>query len=356
MPEYRMSYARATDANGIPLPGAKLYAYDAGTTTPKDTYSSYLLSTPNSNPVVADSGGLFGAVWQALEGRYKFVLKDADDNTIWTDDYVEDAGPAILTTRGDVLTYDATGYKRLALGAANKVLGSDGTDLAYLTVPLLDGANIWTAANVFEQTADNTNPGPIVTLRRIRTSAADNDGQGELLWVGRNDAGSDYSYAEIYVAALDVSAGAEQGTIGFGVSTAGVMEFGMVLANGLRVGSAAGGHMGTGTVNATAFYENGVAFPKVAAWGNIQADGTITDSYNVASIANNSTGQYTITFTNALADANYCVVGMGQDVSGVATVTMGLRNGDTKTTGAFGIRLSRVDTPTNCNFTFIVFD
>lgn len=35
---------------------------------------------------------------------------------------------------------------------------------------------------------------------------------------------------------------------------------------------------------------------------------TITASFNIASVVYSATGIYTITFTNALADANYCVV------------------------------------------------
>ena len=50
---------RAMDANGVPMAGAQLQFYLTGTTTPTPVYSSATLSTPLSNPVVADSGGLF---------------------------------------------------------------------------------------------------------------------------------------------------------------------------------------------------------------------------------------------------------------------------------------------------------
>lgn len=48
------------------------------------------------------------------------------------------------------------------------------------------------------------------------------------------------------------------------------------------------------------------------AWVSFTVSGstaTIQDSYNIASVVRNSTGNYTITFTDALADAHYCVVG-----------------------------------------------
>lgn len=55
-----------------------------------------------------------------------------------------------------------------------------------------------------------------------------------------------------------------------------------------------------------------IASGRAKAW--IQFDGTgtvaIRTSYNVASLTDNGTGDYTITFTTAMADANYAVVGM----------------------------------------------
>lgn len=45
----------------------------------------------------------------------------------------------ILTTRGDVLTRDATAYKRLALGTAGQFLGVSGSDLAWLTPSSFSG-------------------------------------------------------------------------------------------------------------------------------------------------------------------------------------------------------------------------
>lgn len=38
---------------------------------------------------------------------------------------------------------------------------------------------------------------------------------------------------------------------------------------------------------------------------------TVTSSFNVSSVALNATGDYTINFTNAMADANYCPLGTG---------------------------------------------
>jgi len=46
------------------------------------------------------------------------------------------------------------------------------------------------------------------------------------------------------------------------------------------------------------------------AWVNFNGTGTVAirDSFNVSSITDNSTGNYTVTFTNALSNANYCAI------------------------------------------------
>lgn len=80
-----------TDDNGLPLAGGKLYSYQAGTTTPKDTYVDSAGVTPNTNPVIFDASGR-NEVW--ISGNYKFTLTDANDVLIRTVDNISavDAG------------------------------------------------------------------------------------------------------------------------------------------------------------------------------------------------------------------------------------------------------------------------
>ncbi len=49
-----------------------------------------------------------------------------------------------------------------------------------------------------------------------------------------------------------------------------------------------------------------------AAWVNFNGTGTVAirASYNVSSITDNGTGDYTINFSVAMSDANYCAAGM----------------------------------------------
>jgi hypothetical protein len=57
--------------------------------------------------------------------------------TLGVADSTEVVDVSILTTRGDVLRRNATAAERLALGAANSILSSDGTDVTYQTLAAL---------------------------------------------------------------------------------------------------------------------------------------------------------------------------------------------------------------------------
>ena len=74
---------QAPDVNGVNLAGGLVYFYEAGTTTPKDTYSDQALSVPNTNPVELNARGEADIY---LDGIYKIVLKTSDGTTIWTKD------------------------------------------------------------------------------------------------------------------------------------------------------------------------------------------------------------------------------------------------------------------------------
>ncbi len=51
----------------------------------------------------------------------------------------------------------------------------------------------------------------------------------------------------------------------------------------------------------------------VKAWVNFNGTGTVAirASYNVSSITDNGTGDYTVNFTTAMTDANYAVIATG---------------------------------------------
>ena len=115
---YTPHFAYFTDDNGEPLAGGKLYTYESGTTTPKATYTDNTGGTPNANPVVLDA---YGRATIFLDGSYKFVLKDADDNTIsggTTDNVTAFATSTSVTGAADI-TPDILNDEFIMLDASN---------------------------------------------------------------------------------------------------------------------------------------------------------------------------------------------------------------------------------------------
>lgn len=66
---------RKFDANVRPLPGARLYFFESGTTTPKTTYQDKQGKDAHTNPVIADSTGVFPQIF--LDGLYRVELRSS---------------------------------------------------------------------------------------------------------------------------------------------------------------------------------------------------------------------------------------------------------------------------------------
>lgn len=119
LPNYRW---QALDANGDILPNAELYSFVAGGSfsTPRFLYADSDLTTPLTNPVVADAAGRFPAMYLLGDGGYDIRLKDESGVTIWSCLDVIDVGQVFLQTLG---TEYATGSIGVVSGYT--VLASD---------------------------------------------------------------------------------------------------------------------------------------------------------------------------------------------------------------------------------------
>lgn len=86
------------DSAGNPLPGAKLYFYESGTTTPITTYSDSAQTVANPNPVVSAADGRLPPIYYS--GSARVVLTDPDGVVIQTLDPVsgEDLSAAEVKT------------------------------------------------------------------------------------------------------------------------------------------------------------------------------------------------------------------------------------------------------------------
>jgi len=84
------------DSDGYPLAGGKIYSYAAGTSTPLATYQN-ATGTPNTNPVVLDSGG-FASIWLGTSA-YKLTAQNAAGVQQWSVDNIVGTGPGGALTQ-----------------------------------------------------------------------------------------------------------------------------------------------------------------------------------------------------------------------------------------------------------------
>lgn len=87
------------------------------------------------------------------------------------------------------------------------------------------------------------------------------------------------------------------------------------------------------------------------AWVNFNGTGTvaITNSFNVNSITDNGTGNYTVNFTNALSDSNFCVVANEGDAATGAGGQTSSTYIESYSTGSFLLKTMGVSSGSNTN-------
>ena len=84
---------------GLPLAGGQLYCYQAGSSTPLNTYTTSSGNIANTNPVILGSDGkLPNELWLQYGYSYKFILEDANSNIVDTYDNIAGIITSIPTT------------------------------------------------------------------------------------------------------------------------------------------------------------------------------------------------------------------------------------------------------------------
>ena len=118
-------YQTVLDTTGVAVSGAKIYTYQAGTTTNATTYTTSALDVANANPIVADSAGRYVA-YLAAGANLRFMVKTSADVLIDDQDNVQ-------AVPGASVNLDIEGTVGQAVTAGQVVYMSSGAESPALT-------------------------------------------------------------------------------------------------------------------------------------------------------------------------------------------------------------------------------
>ena len=105
-PLFDRSRDQVIAADGRKAAGAKIYFFNAGTSTPRTTYSDSALSAPRTHPVIADANGLIPAIYLQW-GDYRVRVETSTGVVISDDDNVAFPAPADAGGGGGIVVSTA---------------------------------------------------------------------------------------------------------------------------------------------------------------------------------------------------------------------------------------------------------
>jgi hypothetical protein len=366
--------------NGF-LSGGSLYTYAAGTTTPKNTYSTFADAgagtNPNPNPITLNdrgeavsSGG--ATIMVILSGSYKLVLKDSSGNTIWTADNITDGTNQLLDTNGAValgttavsnavnyvnVTDASTGNSPQINGAGtdtnvglivagqgtgNLTLGQSGATAIKLAgdQAITDSAGnnyikfskTTSAVNNIQIANAATGTGPII-------SAVGTDANIDVELQAKGSGGYDLLGTSSAAAAVKLYENTSNGTNYVALQSPATLSGNTtwILPSADSAGFLESNGSGTLSLNPAAVKADQTTatstvkpvvpavqqnHPSAAkAWSKVTVSagtGTSTVGYNISSITSVGTGAYTLNFTTAFTTSDFVFAGNAVRVSGNA--------------------------------------
>jgi len=286
--------AQFFDSNGTPLAGGLLYVYTAGTTTPATTWTTSAGTVANTNPIVMNAAGRTPfEIWLNSGVTYKFALYTSTNVLIGTYDNI----PAIddPTVFNNLIT--VTGTNTL-LGVSVPPYTSYVTGMTLSFVPAntnsgavtldLDGLG---AKNVFVGSSTALSSGDLVAGRIAQIQY---DGTRFQLY---QSSIADNSVTTAKIVDLNVTTAKLAANA---VTTAKITDANVTTAKVADANITAAKLSGAQTGSAPIY--------GARAWVNFDGTGVVAirASGNVTSITDNGTGDYTVNFTTAMSDANYC--------------------------------------------------
>lgn len=146
---------------GQALAFGKVWTYQAGTNTPKATFTAEGGEVENSNPVILNGAG-YANIY--LDGSYKIVVTDENDVEIWTSDPVTDAGglanewvKPMTATQTSATTFTVPGNYTSYYTANRRIKAKDLSFLYGRVVSSSYGAGLTTVTVQMENSAPLTN-------------------------------------------------------------------------------------------------------------------------------------------------------------------------------------------------------
>lgn len=308
------------DANGDPLVGGQIETYLAGSSTPAATYTDDTGGTPQSNPIILNSLGYptAGPIWLTGGISYKFIIKNAAGSTLRTIDDISGINDASVSqsewvesgfvpTFINATSFSVPGDQTAILQINRRTRTTNTSGFIYSTISnSVFAAGITTVTLVNDSgtldaglslvaygllSADDPSV-PAISATRFTMSTARGLGR---LTAGTGDV-EELTSAQITANLVDAATDALPGKIEIATDAealAGTDTTRAVTPAGIRAALNASG-----------------SAPLYAcrAWVNFNGTGTpaIRASGNVTSITDVGVGQYTVNFTTAMQDANYC--------------------------------------------------
>lgn len=217
--------------------------------------------------------------------------------------FIQANGGAVVIDPNGAETVNGAATVTIADGQSAFLICTGSAFIAYI-IPGIEAANAWTGANTFPSltiAANFANTQWGTGLNSWRVTRDTNQGTaGNLIY--------QFSPLGTYADAVNVLSLSSTGVI----TTAATLTLG----GALTLGASAGINF-SGTGAATTRTNLGFA-GAIVAWVNFNGTGTVAirASGNVSSITDNGTGDYTVNFTSALADANYAAMVTGSSDAG----------------------------------------
>lgn len=210
------------DDEGLSLPNAELYAYQAGTTAPAALYVDAALSTAATNPVIADSRGQFPPLYRDPEITYKIEVRRASPLVGHPGEIIMQADPyeggadaiAVNAVRDDLAAtkLEVAGEKARVDSLAIRADALETQDFGNPN-PLAEAA-LATTANITrsgEQTIDGITTSASRILVKDQTDASENGVYvtGSGAWTRATDANTAdrLAFGEVYIAGGTVNTG-----------------------------------------------------------------------------------------------------------------------------------------------------